>query len=140
MKEFLNDLVLDRTSLVSIEHTYPSDPSKNSTTVILKNETLDKVTGKLRGTYLGDVLKELPHGIINKTETGIGATTLELKSKRNSIIVENLKVTASSKAKHHGAFYVGSPTDDFPNAGDVEDLKDYISDVSVEFKKIIVVV
>ena len=59
--------------------------------------------------YLTDTIKELPHGIINKTETGIGATTLELNSERNSIIVEPLKVTASAKAEKHNALYVGSP-------------------------------
>lgn len=89
--------------------------------------------------YLSDTISELPNGIINKTETGIGATTLELNSKRNSIIVEPLKVTASAKAEKHKALYVGSPTGTFKKKVEVKDIKNYINDVSIEFKKIIVV-
>ncbi|MBP9847875.1 MAG: hypothetical protein KBC58_00395 [Flavobacterium sp.] len=89
--------------------------------------------------YLSDTIKELPHGIINKTETGIGATTLELESKRNSIIVEPLKVTASAKAEKHNALYVGSPIGSFKKKIEKKDIKKYINNVGVEFKKIIVV-
>lgn len=144
MIKFINDLVHDRTSLVSIEPTYPLDPSKNSTTVILSNETLDKGTGKLRGTYLGDVFRLLPHGIINKTETGIGATTLELYALRNSIIVEPLKITASSKAfrqtdKGKKCLYVGSETTYHPLRSRKKDILAYIKDSSILHKKFIVV-
>ncbi len=89
--------------------------------------------------YLRDTIKELPHGIINKTETGIGATTLELESKRNSIIVEPLRVTASAKADKHNALYVGSPIGSFKKKIEKKDIKKYIDDASNEFKKIIVV-
>ena len=89
--------------------------------------------------YLSDTITELPHGIINKTETGIGATTLELKSKRNSIIVEPLKITASAKAEKHNALYVGSPIGAFKKKIEQKDIKNYINDASIEFKKIIVV-
>jgi hypothetical protein len=47
-------------------------------------------------TKLGDVLNAMPHGLILKEETGMGATTLELNSLSNSIIVEPIKATASS--------------------------------------------
>jgi len=60
MKAYLESLVKDDSDLVSIDNL---DPTKNTTTVTLKN-----------GTYLGKVFKQLPHGIINKTEIGIGAT------------------------------------------------------------------
>ena len=73
--------------------------------------------------YLSDTITELPHGIINKTETGIGATTLELNSKRNSIIVEPLKVTASAKAKKHKALYVGSPIGFFKKKIEQKDIQ-----------------
>lgn len=89
--------------------------------------------------YLSDTIKELPHGIINKTETGIGATTLELESKRNSIIVEPLRVTASAKADKHNALYVGSPIGSFKKKIEKKDIKKYIDDTTIEFKKIIVV-
>ena len=75
------------------------------------------------GTYLSNTIDKLPHGIINKTETGIGATTVELDSKRNSIIVEPLKVTASAKAYKHKALYVGSPTKQFPKKIKITDTR-----------------
>ncbi len=89
--------------------------------------------------YLSDTISELPYGIINKTETGIGATTLELNSKRNSVIVEPLRVTASAKAEKHNALYVGSPIGSFKKKIEKKDIKKYIDDTTIEFKKIIVV-
>jgi hypothetical protein len=89
--------------------------------------------------YLSDTITKLPYGIINKTETGIGATTLELNSERNSIIVEPLRVTASSKAEKHGALYVGSPIGTFKKKIEDKDITEYTNDASIEFKKIIVV-
>lgn len=91
------------------------------------------------GTYLSSTLDKLPCGIINKTETGIGATTVELDSKRNSIIVEPLRVTASAKAFKHNALYVGSPTKQFKNKLKREDIQAYLNDKSIEPKKIVVV-
>lgn len=89
--------------------------------------------------YLSDTIEQLPNGIINKTETGIGATTLELNSKRNSIIVEPLRVTASAKAEKHNALYVGSPIGSFKKKIEKKDIKKYIDDTTIKFKKIIVV-
>ena len=51
------------------------------------------------GAKLADVFHFLPAGIIDKKETGIGATTLEMKSLRNSIIIEPLKITVIEKEK-----------------------------------------
>ncbi len=60
--------------------------------------------------YFDKVFDQFPFGIINKTETGVGATTMELSEKRNSIIVEPLRITASLKqGKTPGSLYVGSP-------------------------------
>lgn len=64
-------------------------------------------TGKKN--MLSDYLDKMPHGIIDKRIPGIGATTLEIKSKRNSIIVFPTKALAYSKhLKHHNTLYVGS--------------------------------
>ena len=89
--------------------------------------------------YLDSSLLDfLPAGIIDKGKTGFGATTFELNSKRNSIIVEPLKVTASSKAgKNH--LYIGSETPKHPSKISDEDIIDYLKDESIEFKKIICV-
>ena len=65
-------------------------------------------------SFLSDSFNCLPNGRIDKQVTGIGATHLELISKRNSIIVEPLKSIASIKANKHNAIYVGSPTKRHP--------------------------
>ena len=89
--------------------------------------------------YLDSTLLEfLPSGIINKGRTGFGATTFELTSKRNSIIVEPLKITASSKAGP-AHLYVGSETIKHPNKISNDDIVDYILNEDIEFKKIICV-
>jgi len=101
----------------------------NTTTIILAT-----------GSYLGETsIKELPHGIIDKTETGIGATTLELNSTRNSIIVEPHKITASSKAYKHKALYIGTPTKYHPKKVTDKEIKEYLLDTSKQGKKIVVV-
>jgi hypothetical protein len=63
-------------------------------------------------TKLGHVFKFLPSGILHKEETGIGATTLELQSNRNSIIVEPLRSTAWTKSQlSPDYFFVGTKPD-----------------------------
>ncbi|MCM1720813.1 DEAD/DEAH box helicase [Bacteroides ovatus] len=58
---------------------------------------------------LSDYLTKMPHGIIDKKIPGIGATTLEINSKRNSIIVFPTKALAYGKhSKHPNTLYVGS--------------------------------
>jgi hypothetical protein len=95
------------------------------------------------GTWLSDVVDFLPAGIINKKETGIGATTLEMKSLRNSIIIEPLKITVVEKERQENekeqpeyklfAFLVDEP--------DIyKKLTDYLNDDSIIHKKIILVI
>lgn len=94
------------------------------------------------GKYLSDVIKELPHGIFNKSEPGLGATTLELKCERHSIIVEPLKVTASSKAKKHNACYVGSATKFHPDkdkGANMKRITKHLEDTSIQHKKFVTV-
>jgi hypothetical protein len=104
---------------------------------VLKHKT--GISGN--NTKLSEVFDFLPYGRINKTETGIGATTLELKSERNSIIVQPLKFTASEKAEiHDGVFYFGDL-----NTGRVRTrtkfhlLEEYLNNDSIIYKKISVV-
>ena len=93
-----------------------------------------------RITRLSDALDFLPFGFVYKAETGMGATHLELVSKRNSIIVEPIKITASSKAKSVDALYVGSKTRFHPKkSGDPNEILKYINDPLKEYKKITVV-
>ena len=88
-------------------------------------------------TKLADIFSEMPSGLIYKEETGIGATTLELTSQRNSIIVEPTRVTASSKATKHKALYVGGSTKTVKGTSDWK-IKSYLQ--SKAFPKKIVVV
>lgn len=91
-------------------------------------------------TRLGDVFNCLPNGFVYKEDTGMGATTLELIAKRHSIIVEPIRITASSKADKHNALYVGSSTKYHPNRTvSIEDIKAYIDDDTIIYKKIVVV-
>lgn len=111
---------------------------------VIETETLEgRITYILQdGVYLNEVFDYLPCGIINKSETGMGATTIELDSDRNSIIVEPTKITASSKAYKaykHKALYVGSATKYHPKDTKQKDIKAYIEDESIPFKKIVVV-
>ena len=58
---------------------------------------------------LSNYLTKMPHGLVDKKITGIGATTLEINSKRNSIIVFPTKALAYGKhSKHPNTLYVGS--------------------------------
>lgn len=111
--------------------------SAQSREIVLK-KYVSNTSGSL--IKLGHVFNELPYGIIHKLETGIGATTLELNSKRNSIIVEPLKVTASTKAvKHKEALYVGSSTKQFPNIISKKTITDYLNNKEIKYKKFLVV-
>jgi hypothetical protein len=93
-------------------------------------------------TKLNSVLNKLPSGIVYKDETGMGATTLELMTSRHSIIVEPIKITASSKAsnKDYNAFYVGSRTKYHQqDSVSKEQIKSYLLDNNIKYKKIVVV-
>lgn len=94
-----------------------------------------------KSTYLSEALNETPHGFLYKDETGMGATTLELQANRHSIIVEPIKITASSKAYNHpGSMYVGGYTRYHPKRSTTEqEIEDYLLDKSISPKKIIVV-
>lgn len=116
----------------------------NSLTTIEVSSGVTTITIKRRKsktmlTRLGDVLNCLPNGLIKKDETGMGATYLEFTSSRNSIIVEPIKVTASAKAKHHNALYVGTPTELHPKKITDAVISEYITNNSDKFKKIVVV-
>ena len=100
------------------------------------------------GTKLSDVFNCLPYGRVNKTETGIGATTLELGSPRDSIVVQPLKVTAEGKSEQpvngNNIHYYGKITPKsngtIMTADKTSKLNSYISNSGNRFKKITVVV
>lgn len=111
--------------------------NERETTVTIKRENSESYQSITR---LSDILTELPPGLIYKEETGMGATYLELTCPRNSIIVEPIKITASSKASSHNALYIGGSTRFHPRKFISDDeILDYLLDDSITYKKIIVV-
>lgn len=93
---------------------------------------------------LSDVFSTTPYGLIKKNRTGVGATTLELNSKRNSIIVVPTKALAYNKAKRskirntrnkYKVLYIGSDITGFI----VPTIEEYLADEVITYKKFIVV-
>lgn len=90
----------------------------------------------------------LPSGMLIKSDTGMGATHLELICARHSIVVEPIRVTAANKvssAKSNNdyprdrlPFYVGSAVGDIPKPND-SNVKDYLNDENIVYKKFICV-
>lgn len=110
--------------------------------LVIENEGLKAYLNK--GEKLGDIIEILPYGIINKRITGIGATTLELKAKRNSIIVMPTKVLAYNKYcslqdKDNALLCIGSGYLDLVDPIDELIIHNYIKRTDTPFKKIIVV-
>lgn len=111
----------DKTSINSVSFLMPSDENK-----------------------LSDVFSTIPYGLIKKNRTGVGATTLELNSKRNSIIVVPTKALAHNKAKRskirntrnkYKVLYIGSNITGFI----VPTIEEYLADEVMIYKKFIVV-
>ena len=104
--------------------------NKNKAAIHLKNDEY----------WLNDVLKVLPFGLIDKQITGIGATTLEIESPRNSIIVTPTKALAYNKHKKHHktTIYVGSAIDDTPDVTNQQIAK-YLNNKKLKYKKLLVV-
>lgn len=111
--------------------------------IINSNEQLYTINGNEliidNSKKLGDVIDRLPSGIIDKRATGIGATTCELTSPRNSIIVVPTRALAYSKAQSQkNSFYLGSPYGNIKSKINDEEIRNYLSS-DIEFKKFLVV-
>ncbi len=91
------------------------------------------------GKKLSDVMDKMPHGIIDKRITGLGATTLEIKSQRNSIIVMPTRALAYNKSvKHPHTLYVGSKYQNNANLKK-ESIQTYLKNELIPNKKFLVV-
>jgi len=90
--------------------------------------------------YLCSIFNEMPCGIINKRSTGIGATTLELESNRDSIIVMPTKILAYSKSCISADYkYIGSEISDIKQPSSKDDILEYDQNDAIEHKKYLVV-
>lgn len=94
--------------------------------------------------HLQDIFVTTPYGLIKKNRTGIGATTLELNSPRNSIVVVPTRALAYGKAinskidgetNKYRVLYVGGNVTGFS----FPDISAYLMDDSIHYKKFIVV-
>lgn len=100
-----------------------------------------------QGYKMGEVFDCLPYGIIDKTITGLGATTLELLSEvRNSIIVVptkalayNKSIMANSAKENPYCLYVGSSIGDIKKDTHIEIVQEYLLTRANKVKKFIVV-
>ena len=80
--------------------------------------------------YLSDFMDELPdHCLFDKSITGCGGTTIEIKSKHNSIIAVPTRNLAISKASDTVFAFIGKVTD--------TELVNYLNS-SIQYKKIII--
>lgn len=93
---------------------------------------------------LSTIFGNLPYGLIKKNRTGVGATTLELNSNRNSIVVVPTRALAYEKAKNswneerqnYSILYVGGKIQGFHTPS----IRDYLRDDTIKYKKFIVVI
>lgn len=112
-----------------------------------KGKHTDWIMTIKQGQKIGEVLDRIPFGILNKTITGLGATTLEIMSQtRDSIIVVPTKALAYSKYKSANsregdnyAFYFGSPIKDIRRNITENQVKEYLNGNAHLKKKFIVV-
>ena len=91
--------------------TIPQDAVITSLDNLLFSRAPEVIREKASDSFwnLADFIDKMPHGIVDKKIPGIGATTLEINSKRNSIIVFPTKALAYGKhSKHPNTLYVGS--------------------------------
>lgn len=91
------------------------------------------------GEYLGAIFNRMPYGRIDKQVPGIGATTLELESERNSIIVVPTQYLAYTKSITSSAFYVGGDIIGTIDSPKKNEIVNFLNDNTIDHKKIIVV-
>lgn len=108
----------------------------------LENVPLEtKITVDSLQLTLSSYIQKMPHGIVDKQIASIGATTLEINSKRNSIIVVPTKILAYNKyAKHKDiTLYVGGKVNRERSATSDKEIIGYLKDENIKPKKFLVV-
>ena len=100
-----------------------------------------------QGYKMGQVLDSVPYGIIDKSITGIGATTLEINTElRSSIIVVPTKALAYNKYKttnntrgENYCMYIGSSIGDIAKDITIDHVREYIAYRGEFVRKFVVV-
>ena len=112
-----------------------------------KGEHTDWTITIKQGRRIGEVMDRVPFGIINKTITGLGATTLEIMNQeRDSIIVVPTKSLAYSKYKSANlskgdgyTLYFGSPIKEIKSNVTPRQVQAYLNSNNHRKKKFLVV-
>lgn len=134
--QYLNNAIV-KYNEIDLEYTIDWEEKGKSICMINFKMLADKI-------HLADIFVTTPYGLIKKNRTGIGATTLELNSPRNSIVVVPTRALAYGKAASskiegesdkYRVLYVGGDITGFI----VPEISDYLMDSSIHYKKFIVV-
>lgn len=134
--QYLNNAIV-KYNEIDLEYTIDWEEKGKSICMINFKMPADKI-------HLADIFVTTPYGLIKKNRTGIGATTLELNSPRNSIVVVPTRALAYGKAASskiegesdkYRVLYVGGDITGFI----VPEISDYLMDSSIHYKKFIVV-
>jgi hypothetical protein len=111
-------------------------PNEGNTIYLEEGQFLDEVT-----TSFHDFKKGLPEGILNKNYTGVGATTVEFKSERKSIIVFPYRKIALEKfhkwRDSKKVYYVG--TEENNHSKSIEEIAYFVENNQQENIKFCVV-
>ncbi len=152
-----NDVDLDlETNTIDVHINGAKVIDENLNIGITLNDRLTNVDGYDIGRWtmifkqdykMGQVLDRVPFGIIDKTITGLGATTLEINTdKRSSIIVVPTKALAYNKCQTANdtkgidyCMYVGSPFGKIKHDTTLRKVKSYIDNRQNQIRKFIVV-
>jgi len=135
--ESLNGAKVHHNKHLTYQINWKDEPNQNSDKEVLSVDyTMTDDDPKL-----SKIFETSPYGLIKKNRTGIGATTLELNSPRNSIIVVPTKALAYTKTmtgktgEKYKYLYVGSGI----SGSNMPTIYTYLNDTSIEYKKFLVV-
>lgn len=138
--------LLDKATLETLNGVNPEATVKSIHKDYIRELNPENLLQSSEKYRLSSFIQKLPHGVIDKKATGIGATTLELKSPRHSIIVVPTKKLAYSKYRwaienlgSDSALYIGSAIGEFNERVSKEDIIKYIQQDYSSPKKFLVV-
>lgn len=124
---------------------YSIDGNSEEIKEISPDTRIDSLEGLLYGDFskyeevqcnfnLSFYIDKMPHGIVNKQIPGVGATTLEINSNRNSIIVLPTKALAFSKCKKHPkTLYIGSEIKDEKERTTDQEIIEYLQPIITQY-------
>lgn len=140
-KEALMDHEINQLSDLSLEIGFPGNVDEIMNALEQGTPVPIPVGSNSVQLKLSFYMDKMPHGIVDKQVAGIGATSLEIDSKRNSIIVFPTKILAYNKWQRNKTklLYVGGKINDERDTTSIKEIQSYLSDDKVVYKKFLVV-